>query len=439
MPAPVAERADSRISTQKSETKETKDKIMSKNKRARESEIISVLSSADEPREQVAAEETGWFGSLQSGWKKKLLYPAAGIALIVLVGIGVMAKNNWLPQTDAVTGKKTGWFGAALPLNAASSWNPLAAPLPTPAPQLSKEYIYAGGRMLAVEDANANAAPPADLAVWRPSSGQWWVMGSAGSQQTTIQWGMTGDKTVPGDYDGDGKTDFSIYRPGTGTWYIVNSSAGDQTTTITNFGSSGDKSAPADYDGDGRTDAAIFRPGDTTWYINKSSGGVTYTQFGLSSDTPAPADYDGDGKADIAVWRSSSQIFYIQRSSDGVLQYSTVGQASTDIPVSADYDGDGKADMGVRSGSSWLIRQSSNSQIVTVSLGTSIDMEVPNDYDGDGKVDVAVWRKSESSPGAGDVGAWYILQSSKINQPGELRVAQWGVLGDIPVPAFYRR
>ena len=38
------------------------------------------------------------------------------------------------------------------------------AALPSPTPQLSKEYIYAGSRLLAVEDANANAAPPADLA-----------------------------------------------------------------------------------------------------------------------------------------------------------------------------------------------------------------------------------------------------------------------------------
>jgi len=48
-------------------------------------------------------------------------------------------------------------------------------------PQLSREYLYAGSRLLAVEDANANAAPPADLAIWRPTSGEWWVMGSQGS------------------------------------------------------------------------------------------------------------------------------------------------------------------------------------------------------------------------------------------------------------------
>src|SRR5258708_17902414 len=103
-------------------------------------------------------------------------------------------------------------------------WNTVAEPHPSVTPKLSKEYVYAGSRLLAVEDANANAAPPADIAVWRQGTGVWYVMGGPGSAQTITQFGMQGDKPVPGDYDGDGKTDFAVWRQSTGVWYICPSS-----------------------------------------------------------------------------------------------------------------------------------------------------------------------------------------------------------------------
>ena len=349
------------------------------------------------------------------------------IAISLLIGLGVFAKNGWLPSTDPLSGKRTGWFGNPLSKNAASSWNPLAMPSATPTPQLSKEYIYAGSRLLAVEDANASAVPPADLAVWRPSGGSWFVLGGSGSAQTYQQWGVSTDKPVPGDYDGDGKTDFAVYRPASNSiWYIIYSSDGTEHDAY--FGGSSDIPAVADYDGDGKSDIAVYRPSDASWYITYSSGGGATIQFGVSTDKPVPADFDGDGKADPTVWRGTGtdHTFYSLLSSNGQTQQASIG-SSGDLPVCGDYDGDGKANYAVMSGSSWIILNPALTSTTTTTWGQSGDIPVPNDYDGDGKTDIAVWRPTG--------GIWMIYNSHNSTQ----RTEYWGYTGDIPVPAYYRR
>ena len=166
--------------------------------------------------------------------RKRLLVYASAVVFASLIVLGVFAKNDWLPTRS----------GKSVARNS-SGGNPLAPAAPSPTPQLTKSYVYAGSRLLAIEDANANASPPYDLAIWRPSTGTWWVLGGPGSQSTSYQWGAYGDKAVPGDFDGDGKTDFSIYRPSTGYWWITKSS--DGSTAATSFGQSADIPAPADY------------------------------------------------------------------------------------------------------------------------------------------------------------------------------------------------
>jgi hypothetical protein len=53
------------------------------------------------------------------------------------------------------------------------------------------------------------------------------------------------------------------------------------------FGISEDIPVAGNYDGDSKTDIAVFRPSTGVWYILRSTdGGFQATQFGLSGDVP---------------------------------------------------------------------------------------------------------------------------------------------------------
>jgi hypothetical protein len=57
-----------------------------------------------------------------------------------------------------------------------------------------------------------------------------------------LTYGVNTDIPVPGKYDSDARTDVAVFRPSTGAWYVRNSSTG--TDTIVTFGLNGDVPLP---------------------------------------------------------------------------------------------------------------------------------------------------------------------------------------------------
>jgi hypothetical protein len=273
----------------------------------------------------------------------------------------------------------------------------------------------------------------ADISVFRPSTGQWFVLRSATSNTAwgTYQWGVNGDLPVPGDYDGDGKSDIAVFRPSTASWYILKSSSGYSMWMVYQWGINGDVPVPADYDGDGKADIVVYRAATSEWFGLLSSTNFTSWatfQWGVNGDLPVPGDYDGDGIVDVGVFRPSNGTWYLLKSTARysswfVLPWGVNG----DIPVAGDYDGDGKTDVAVYrpSTATWFILRSSSgfSSWSVYQWGTNGDTPAPNDYDGDGKTDIAVYRPSTAT--------WFVLKSTTSNS--SWMVQQWGVSTDLPV------
>lgn len=259
-----------------------------------------------------------------------------------------------------------------------------------------------------------------DFAVFRPVTGTWFALNSAGVSSQII--GGAGDKLVSGDYDGDGRTDAAVYQNinGAGVWNIKRSSDGGVTTT--QFGIASDTPVRGDFDGDGRSDLAVYRSSIGTWFIQKSDNSAFVgIQFGTAGDIPVATDIDGDGKSDIVVFRPSNGVWYWLRSGDGGFDAVQFGQPG-DIPVAGDFDGDGKADVSLfrPSNGVWYIRHSSDGSFDFRQFGQNNDIPVAGNYDGDSKTDIAVFRPSN--------GFWYILRSVD----GTFDYRQFGQTGDIP-------
>ena len=135
-----------------------------------------------------------------------------------------------------------------------------------------------------------------DPAVWRPASGFWAVLQSSRGASSALddiiwkQWGLTGDFPMAGDYDGDSRADLTVWRPSNGYWFICPSQwrydcAGHGVAI--QWGLPGDVPVRGDFDGDGRLDPAVWRPTNGTWYIRHSSDNdVEAVQWGLPGDVP---------------------------------------------------------------------------------------------------------------------------------------------------------
>lgn len=186
---------------------------------------------------------------------------------------------------------------------------------------------------------------------------------------------------------------------------------------------------PNDYDGDGASDEVVYRNSIGTFFTNMSSNGPTATAFGGMPFEPIDGDFDGDGRSDFTVTVNFNGFinWFSVRSSDNQLQGVSWGLPGDRLVV-ADFNGDRTDDYAVYRNGLWFIFDLQG-QVTIAAWGLPDDIPVPADYDGDGTDDIAIWRPSD--------GNWWILNSGFASGSAAtpFSVKQWGLPGDIPLPA----
>ncbi len=236
-------------------------------------------------------------------------------------------------------------------------------------------------------------------------------------------------RVVLGDFNADGKMDVVSHNNSDNDYYLYFSTGSgfappvDQ--GISPYGSSTTPIIPGDFDGDGRTDLLIWQLITTVdpaakYYLYRSTGTafVRVDAARLPSWSNAavtqqlPGDYNGDGRTDILMWHvpfSNSRYNLYIATETGFAPAVATDIETWDNPLvsntSGDFNGDGLTDVLI-----WhapLLNNRYNlytctgdgfkpavSTLVIPDDQSNVLRQTSNDFTGDGVMDMVVWEES---------------------------------------------
>ena len=209
---------------------------------------------------------------------------------------------------------------------------------------------------------------------------------------------------VPGDFNGDGKTDLLPYRAGTGADAICTSLGGGHfsCTTVT-INNSYDQVIPGDFDRDGQTDLLFYKRGARAQYLwtNIGTGHPTTHTFTIhGSYIIVPGDYNGDGYTDLLFYAPGPTSDYVWSFGPGL--HFTSAHASRSTACTRSLQPTSTATTAATFCSTRRARRPTISGSPTPGGGFagraypiygSYTSVIPGDFNGDGQTDLFFWAR----------------------------------------------
>ena len=239
---------------------------------------------------------------------------------------------------------------------------------------------YAAETCTSCEDADT-------VGVFRMSNGLLYLKNGnfTGYADVAINYGLSGDYPVTGDWDGDGDDTIGVYR--NGAFYLRNSNTAGFAELVIPFGQPGDQPVAGDWDNDGDDTIGVYRKSTGQFLLrnSNSTGDADLTFFlGQSGDVAIAGDWNGDGTDTTGVFRPANGALYLKNTNEtGVADITLYYGLPGDRPVTGDWDSDGDDTIGVYRNGVFYLRNANTPGFadLVVGLGIPTDMPIAGNWD----------------------------------------------------------